>query len=85
LERTVTEDASAAIAQILNATVELLRRVAGGCGGQQTSGVDVEHLGETLVLASFLMGAHGVGMVPEDIALRKFCNRTNAERLMWSE
>lgn len=47
--------------------------------------MDVEHLRETLMLASFLMGAHGVGMVLEDIALRKFCNRTNAERLMWSE
>ena len=47
--------------------------------------MDVKHLRETLMLASFLMGAHGVGIVPEDIAPRKFCNRTNAERLMWSE
>lgn len=47
--------------------------------------MDVEHLRETLMLASFLMGTHGVGMVPEDVALRKFCNWTNAERLMWSE
>jgi len=65
---TGTKNAGAAVAQILNATVELLRRSSRRPGREQAAGMHVKHLWEAFMLASVLIWEmrHNVGIVPEE-------------------
>lgn len=56
LERTRTEDANAAVAQIVNTTFKFLWQGTRRLARPQASGMHFEHLGKTLVLAPFLIG-----------------------------
>jgi|SRR5208283_3977432 len=54
LKGTCTENAGAPVAHILNAAVKLLRCAGRRPGREQTAGMHIQHLRETLVLASIL-------------------------------
>jgi len=55
LEGKRTQDANAAVAQIVNATVKFLWQGTWRLTRQQTPGMHLEHLRETLMLAPFLI------------------------------
>lgn len=50
-----TQDAHAAVAEIVNATIKFLGQGIRGLTGQQTAGMDFEDLRETLMPASLLI------------------------------
>jgi len=72
LEGTRTQNASASVTQILDAALKFLRRLTRGKSREQTSGVHIKNLRETLMLAAFAVGkGHDPDIVPEDPALVK--------------